>query len=305
MSGVDPGAAGAGPHAAASTMGDDDLGRFAKALLADLDAVTTYEARILTLGRALRHLEAGGAAAPWRATTFGDLPGFDDLAAELRRPAAAEGADAAADPAPRAPPDAKEWAHFGPATAPGWSELARRDVADLIAASPGPVTAFCRRLASVAASAHAACQRGAPAKAAPMLLVLGAVLDLQRPPRDASRRVDALDLCTLFCHTGGVAAQRGMVLLATALARRAAADLGAIARAAASLEGRPECDPPDEDIGHDSIRGVGPESARASALHLRASLLRAQAPAAAPVLPAAPPPPRRGRRRADRPEGAP
>ncbi len=58
-------------------MSDDDLGRFANAILADLDCRNTYEGKVLTLGRIVRHLEEQ--VAPRTAVPrIGDFPGFKD-----------------------------------------------------------------------------------------------------------------------------------------------------------------------------------------------------------------------------------
>lgn len=56
-------------------MDDESAGRLAKALIEDLDARSTYEGRLLTLVRALRHVEEVESARVGEQGTIGGLPG--------------------------------------------------------------------------------------------------------------------------------------------------------------------------------------------------------------------------------------
>lgn len=62
-------------------MDDETIGRFAKALLSDLEARTSYEGRLLTLVGGLRHHASLLPSPSWK---MADLPGYYSLLRELR-----------------------------------------------------------------------------------------------------------------------------------------------------------------------------------------------------------------------------
>lgn len=250
-------------------MNDEEVGQFAKALLGELEMRTTYEGRLLTLARGLRHLESIGQTQATSAGTIGDLPGYAAIVAELQannasdRPPVPSHGDVASASSAILDPD---WA-------PHWTALARGDIGVLIDSAPGPLTAHCRRLAALGAQAHLACQWGQLAEGAPMLWCLGGLLDRLRTLGDGEGDVnDPLASLTIVCRVGATAAERSIPLTATALARRAAADLGAIARAAARLEGKADLDRDFEALPGDSVRGLDPERAARCVLAIQKSL---------------------------------
>ncbi|MDB4931585.1 MAG: hypothetical protein JWM10_4069 [Myxococcaceae bacterium] len=266
-------------------MNDEEIGQFAKELLGELETRTTYEGRLLTLARCLRQMESIGQAQATAVGTIGDLPGYAAIVAELQaydaveRPSAASHGSAASASSAILDPD---WA-------PHWTALARGDIGVLIDSAPGPLTAHCRRLAALGAQAHLACQWGQLAEGAPMLWCLGGLLDRLRVlgvgEHDAD---DPLASLAIFCRMGAVAAERSIPLTATALARRAAGDLGAVARAAARLEGKADLDPNFEALPGDSIRGLDPARAAQCALLVQKALGRVAQKATVPVTSAPP-----------------
>lgn len=254
-------------------MDDESAGRLAKALIEDLDARSTYEGRLLTLVRALRHVEEVERARVGEQGTIGDLPGFTEISARLR----AETSGNARSAAPREPPDPASV--LMPRYGPHWSRLSRHDIDGMLEHAPGPVTALCRHLATLAAQAHLACQWGHFAEAVPILRCLcglvGQLRELGEPEGEAAM---ALSCVQLFACVGMDAAAVPIPLTAAALARRAAADLGAIARASARMEGRPDLDPDFEAQPTDSVRGIDPAQARLAAEAIAEAIRRAPPP---------------------------
>ncbi len=253
-------------------MTDDDFGRLARAVLKDLELNTTDEGRFLTLVRALWHIEDVTRREALEGVTPSShklvhAPGWAECVALAKGQALAPGEDPGPDVSDVVPtPD-----ELGQIR-----EMADRDIAHLLATAPGPLTTCFRRLAAVTASAHLACQWGCIAAAVPMMRWCAGAMSMLHdrcapPPKVPPPEVQTMVVLALVAS---VATERRFATLATTLTRRLTADLGALARAAARLEGAAECDPHfdgDENV-IDSVRGLKPAAAEAAARSLGRAL---------------------------------
>lgn len=254
------------------TMSDDDLGRFANAILADLDCRNTYEGKVLTLGRIVRHLEEQ--VAPRTAVPrIGDFPGFKDAMEAARDRSRLPRFVSALLDAPKTP--ATQNGHLPTIVEDRldlWAKIAGKDVAELTSVAPGPTTLACRRIASLAVAAQFCCQCGEFARAVPMLWCCTMVIGDLRARVPFEGDLGPLSTLYVLASVGTFAADHPYPVTATCLARRLAADLGATTRAASRHEGRPDLDPVFEEVESDSVSGMQGERAVAAALALERAL---------------------------------
>lgn len=262
-------------------MNHEEFGRLARATLEDLEPQKTYEGRLLTLASVLWHVDAQAREEVRRtdtgsSTRLGDTPGWQECYEIYKARCAATKEAAQAAPAPKmtekdmsdVTPTTQEVEHAG--------RLAARDIEHLISSAPGPMTACFRRLATITASAHLACQWGCFSDAAPMMRWCAGVLATLRShwsSKDQSGQ-NRLEADCVLAIVASIATEQGYATLATGLTRRLTAEFGAIARAAARLEGVPEADPifAGSEAMVDTIRGMDQPTAEAAVRDLAGAL---------------------------------
>ncbi|MBL8605209.1 MAG: hypothetical protein JNK72_24980 [Myxococcales bacterium] len=269
-------------------MDDAAIARFASAVLEDLEACEDREEREAGYVRAMRHL-ASMVKSEVERPTLGALPGFSFIAGELQAPTGEdrETRNAAAKEFPLT------FSLFD-----DFAEVVHAEAHPLLKNDKAPITRRTRQLTMLTSHAHLFCQWGEIAKASSFLYVASASLyalaDPEAPGTEGDKR-SRLEVLSAMCRVGAVAAGRAIPITAASFARRVTADLGAIARAAARLEGLPELDPFFDLHGGDSVRGWEPSVALLAAEEMGRGLKRI--PAEKPSTPSAVVPMQRSRKR--------
>ncbi len=218
------------------------MGQLARATLEDLSKQSTYEGKLLTLVRTLRHLAQIARDEGLRRTQReeGWGPGWDECAALYEAlgqetPKAGKKKRPSRDPRELLKPEVVEQ----------MNRLMEAQVERLVERSPGPLSARLRRMAFITATAHMACQWGCFEAAERPLHWCVVTLQSMRACWDAGdeKNVHRLDILGALAAVGSIAAKRRHVALCTGIARRLTSEIAAMARAAARLEGLPEADP--------------------------------------------------------------
>lgn len=224
-------------------LNDEAMGQMARATLEDLARQSTYEGKLLTLVRTLRHLEEFTRDETVRRTQpRGEWgPGWDECEAIYQAGGREE--PPRNPPGTRSPQDPRILL-----TAESFERIqgtAMRQVERLMEKAPGSLSARLRRMAFVTGTALMVCQWGAFEAAEKPLEWCSAILNLLRSQWDTEDKKNAhrLDILGVIAIMGSIAASRRYVTLASAIARRLTAELAAMARAAARREGMEEADP--------------------------------------------------------------
>lgn len=230
-------------------MSDDEMGQAARALLNTLSSTTTDEGRLAAVMRTLWQVESMTltAARADAGPQLNTLPAWEELDStpdptfsnQTPKPAEVR----LLDPAVSTP------VHNAWTTKPMHEQaslvrgMSTRDIERLIASSPGPLTEYLRRVTSVAANALLACQFGSFSDAPPMLRWCVHALLAMRQRWSSAANTHPLYVSSALALTAASGAELGHTTVAAGAIRRFTANLAAMARAAARLEGTPEADP--------------------------------------------------------------
>lgn len=252
-------------------MNDEALGLLAKALLADLANIHGPEGRVIAVARVIAHARDCGRDDAMNSTEHAVK--WADPKVEIARAAELaklreQGADVPEAARPRAPRLEEVVQHAAAGNA-----MARR----LIDTAPGPVTRYARAMLLASLPAQFAAQCGERVEYnRVMYWISQACAGLQASmPEGMTPRESIFDVLCLLALIGSMMdtdSDEYDPEMMIAIARRTAANLGSIARAAARLEGRAECDQIfwiDDTIAS-SVRGLEPYEARICAAQIAA-----------------------------------
>ena len=227
----------------------DSISELANALLVEIESNATREGRIVAIEQTLRSLLSAGSRdtgqrAAVNQSRVRQIPGWDDCSRWYRATTA---------PSKNSKSKRSEKSCDVKKNEPALSSyevLLRHRLCSsvfqkLVGHPTPPTLRYFRQLAIMGAMAHIACQWGCFSEAKLILEQLSPCLWSLRNRAICTEQQDDhfLGVESILALLSPVAIDRGYPLLATAMTRRLCANLGALCRAAARIEGLPGCDP--------------------------------------------------------------